>query len=104
MKKLQLKKEVVESLNSFEQMKIRGGDVSEIGDTLISSMLMSCITKCQTGCNCDPGGPGVPKTNADMVSCRDYPGYTEGCGGSGGGSGGCDQLYTIFETGKFEMP
>lgn len=70
MKKLQLKKEVIESLNNSDLKRVRGGDGSELGDFLIISLLGSCITKCQT---CDPQKPGEPKTNGDMISCRDYP-------------------------------
>lgn len=87
MKKLQLKKEVIEALNNFEQMRIKGGDVPEAGDALTVSVIMACLTAQGSKC-IDPGypeGPGIPKTNANMITCRGYPG-TESCGVGGGGS------------------
>lgn len=87
MKKLQLKKEIIESLN---KSTVKGGvdpDTPLISLWICPGDGTSGI--CTTGCpsrDC----PADPRTNGDMISCRDY---SNACDGEGSGF---DRL-TIYE-------
>lgn len=70
MKKLQLKKTIVERLNIANQTIIQGGQSDGFTETIIYSYLGSCFHGCRPGSSkC----PAQEKTNADMISCIDAP-------------------------------